>query len=160
MTSRMEQQKAEIAAQLRRRAFRSRNARAALKLMALADDVPRMNLPNGGRFLVHMTVPDRPGDTPALRRLRKKKRWLDYARPINRHPRILEQLAEILPRARNRPGARLREDLHLDDGEIAAFAGGVENAFGIGIDRRDAGEWETLNDVTDTIAAAIATEPA
>lgn len=156
----MEQQKAEIAAQLRRRAFRSRNARAALKLMALADDVPRMNLPNGGRLLVHMTVPDRPGDTPQLRRLRRKKRWLDHARPLTRHPRVLEALGDLIPRGRGRPGANLRGDLHLHDDEIEQLRLACEEAFGICIDARAPDEWETLNDVTATIAAQLATEPA
>lgn len=157
----MEQHKVEIAAQLRRRAFRSRNARSALKLMALAEEVPTMHLPNGARLLMLMTVPDRrPGDTPQLRRLRRKKRWLDVARPLTRHPRILEGLAELLPRARNRPGASLRTDLHLDDDEIDALRVAAEEAFGVHLSHSAAGEWETLNDVTDSIAAQLANEPA
>lgn len=162
MTIRMEHEPTlEIASRIRRRAFRSRNARTALKLLALADEVPAMHLPNAARLLVHIgTPPPRPGDTPQLRRLRRKKRWLDMARPLTRHPRLLEGIAELLPRARGRPGARLREDLHLDPDEIAAFATALEEAFEIRIDRRDADEWETLNDVTDTIAAAQYLEPA
>lgn len=156
---------AELASRIRRRAFQSRNARTALKLLALAEEVPAMHLPNAARLLVHIGTPppngrQRPGDTPQLRRLRRKKRWLDMARPLTRHPRLLEGIAELLPRARGRPGARLREDLHLDDAEIAAFATALEEAFEIRIDRRDADEWETLNDVTDTIAAAQFLEPA
>lgn len=82
------------------------------------------------------------------------------ARPLTRHPRLLESLAELLPRARGRPGADLRRNLHMDDEEIGAFRVAIEEAFGIHIDHRSVGEWETLNDVTDTIAAALAGEPA
>lgn len=157
----MEHTQAEIAARIRRRAFRSGNARAALKLLALADEVPSMHLPNGGRLLVHIGAPPpRPGDTPALRALRKRKRWLDVARPLNRHPVILDQLGELMPRFRGRPGARLREDLHMTDEELQALPGAIESAFGIPVDRRTAEEWENLNDVTDTIAAAMNTEAA
>lgn len=157
----MEQTHAELAARIRRSAFRSRNARSALKLIALAEEVPTMHLPNGARVLMHIgTPPPRPGDTPQLRRMRKRKRWLDMARPLNRHPMILEQLGDLVPRFRGRPGARLREDLHLTDDELDALPSAIENCFGIAIDRRTADEWETLNDVTDTIAGALATEPA
>ena len=82
------------------------------------------------------------------------------ARPLNHHPRILDQLGELLPRFRGRPGARLREDLHMTDDELEALPASIESAFGIPIDSRQAGEWETLNDVTDTIAAAFGTAPA
>ena len=156
----MEQTHAEIAAKIRRRAFRSRNPRHALKLLALAEEVPTM-VSNGSRVLMHLRLEERRSrETPQLRRLRKKKRWLDVARPLNRHPMILDRLGELLPRARGRPGARLREDLHLDADEIAAFAGAIEDAWSIPIDRRLAAEWETLNDVGDTIAAALSTEAA
>lgn len=124
--------------------------------MALAEEVPTMHLPNGARVLVHIgTPPPRPGDTPQLRRMRKRKRWLDVARPLNRHPMLLEQLGELMPRFRGRPGARLREDLHMSDDELEALPGAIEDAFAIPIDRRQAAEWENLNDVTDTIAAAM-----
>jgi hypothetical protein len=146
---------AEIAARIRRRAFRSRNPRAARKLLALADEVPSMHLPHAGRVLVLMGPPEkRPGDLPGLRAIRRRKRWLDMARPLNRHPLILARLGELIPRAKGRPGARLREDLHMDDAEIAALAAAIEDAWHVPIDRRAADEWETLNDVTDTIAAA------
>lgn len=152
---------AEIASRIRRRAFNSGNARTAIRLLALADEVPSMHLPNGARILMHIgTPPPRNTETPALRRLRRKKRWLDMARPLTRHPRLLESIADVLPRARNRPGARLREDLRLDDAEIAALATALEEAFAIHIAAADRADWETLNDVTDTIAAAQYCEPA
>lgn len=161
MTIRMEPINAELAARIRRSAFRSGNARSALKLLRLADEVPTMHLPNGARLLVHIgTPPPRPGDTPQLRRLRRKKRWLDTARPLTRHPRLLEDIANLLPRARGRPGADLRKHLHMDCDEIAAFRAAIEEAFGVPIDHRAIADWETLNDVTDTIAAALAGEPA
>ena len=151
----------EIASRIRRRAFLSGNARTAIRLLALAEEVPGMHLPNGARLLMHIgTPPPRQGDTPQLRRLRRKKHWLDMARPLTRHPRLLERIADLLPRARNRPGARLREDLRLDQAEIDAFAAALEEAFEIRIATADRGEWETLNDVTDTIAAAQYCEPA
>lgn len=157
----MEPINAELAARIRRSAFRSGNARTALKLMRLADEVPTMHLPNGARMLVHVgTPPPRPGDTPQLRRMRRRKRWIDAARPLTRHPRLLEQIGELLPRARGRPGADLRKHLHMDDEEIAAFRVSIEEAFGIPIDARAVDEWETLNDVTDTIAGQLATQPA
>lgn len=161
MMIRMEQTNAELAARIRRSAFRSGNARSALKLLRLADEVPTMHLPNGARLMVHIgTPPPRPGDTPQLRRLRRKKRWLDASRPLTRHPRLLEALAELLPRGRGRPGADLRKHLHLEEDEILAFRDAIEERFTIHIDHRAVMDWETLNDVTDTIALAIATEAA
>jgi hypothetical protein len=157
----MDKTHAEIAARIRMRAFRSRDPRAALKLLALAEEVPSMRFPNASRVLLHLKYEQRRvGETPQLRQLRKKKRWLDVARPLTRHPRILSDLADLLPRARGRPGADLRTDLMMDDTEIEALRIAAEEAFGVFIDRRAPDEWETLNDVTDSIAAQLATEAA
>ena len=72
----------------------------------------------------------------------------------------LEALGDLIPRGRGRPGANLRGDLHLHDDEIEQLRLACEEAFGICIDQRAPAEWETLNDVSATIAEQLATEPA
>jgi hypothetical protein len=149
----------EIAQRIRQRAFRTRNPRAAMKLLALADEVPSMHFPNAPVILAQYVPPTPPPrrDLRAQHQLRRRRRRLDAMRPLNRHPRILERLAELLPRAKGRPAALLRAELHLEEWEIASLADAIEESWGIAIDRRAIGDWETLNDVGDSVADALAT---
>lgn len=151
----MEQDHTEIAQRVRRRAFRSRNPRAAIKLLALADQLPSMHLPNAAVILVDMRRADRhrPIESPAQRQARARRRQRSMARPLNSHPLILERLGELYPKLRNKPAADLRDELFMDDDAIEALADAIEHAWGP-IDRRAAADWRTVADVTATIATA------
>lgn len=79
---------------------------------------------------------------------------------LNKHPRILEDLAVLLPPGGRRPDTRLAGDLGFTRDDKQALRGAVEAAWDIAIAERAADAWRTLADVAATIAAQLEFAPA
>lgn len=79
---------------------------------------------------------------------------------MNRHPKILEQLAQLLPPAPYYPGTFLSSEMGLGPAGRRELAGTIEEAFDIKLDDRRVPQWRTLADVTADIAACLALEVA
>lgn len=79
---------------------------------------------------------------------------------MTRHPKILEQLAKLLPARPYHAGSTLSGYMGLDLAGRRALATTVEEAFAIRLDDRQIPHWRTLGDVAQAIADSLALETA
>lgn len=75
---------------------------------------------------------------------------------MNRHPKILEQLAQLFPAGPYHPGTFLSSEMGLGPAGRRELASTIEEAFDIKLDERRIPEWRTLADVTADIATCLA----